>query len=124
MWEKKGQIERRSGWRADTGQFLVEFKSGKWISKTGKGNIRNISEAGLFFITQAEFKKGNPVQIELHLPPQFPGAKPVPLKCKVVRVVDDEDRFGVGCRIEHAGSEALEVIQQLMWWLELKVASE
>ena len=63
---------------------------------------RDISFRGLYFLTEAEYEPGNPIEFVLTLPKQMTRSGDVNIRCfgQVVRVEPDDAKQGVAARIE------------------------
>jgi hypothetical protein len=73
----------------------------------GSGVTRDVSQSGVYFLTDQPFSPGMPVSFILKLDYVFPG-EPVHLRCrgKVVRVEEVGDRVGVAASISDFQSAA------------------
>jgi len=67
-----------------------------------KGQTRDVSFRGLYFLTDARFEPGNEIEFILTLPKEITLAGDVHIRCfgQVVRVEPHNGRSGIAARIE------------------------
>jgi hypothetical protein len=67
-----------------------------------QGQTRDVSFRGLYFLVDADFESGNPIEFVLTLPREITMAGDVHIRCfaQIIRVEPHNGRKGVAARIE------------------------
>ena len=67
-----------------------------------KGQTRDVSYRGLYFLADAKFEVGSEIDFVLTLPPQAPQSTVVHIRChgQIVRVESQDERIGIAAKIE------------------------
>ena len=122
--EQNDEAEKRMAWRVPTGRdCAVQFKKGTWFPFSAMAHAKDISLGGIRFVSEAEFKQGEKLQIQLNLSERFPGIKKIKIGARVVHSenISPKNRGGrflrsTGCRLEFSEEMFQEAIRQFMWW--------
>ena len=94
-------IDRRAS-RRFTMSLPLTVRTNGPDAKERKGETRDVSFRGLYFLADAEFEPGNSIEFILTLPREITLAGDVHIRCaaEVVRVEPSEGRRGVAARID------------------------
>ena len=95
-------IERRASRRFTMALPLTVFSSGPNGTVERRGQTRDVSFRGLYFIIDASFETGSEIEFILTLPKEITQASDVYIRCfgQIVRVEEHNGRRGVAARIE------------------------
>jgi hypothetical protein len=95
------QIDRRASRRFTMSLPLTVRSSGS-DAKERKGETRDVSFRGLFFLVDAEYEPGTSIEFILTLPRKITLAGDVHIRCtaEVVRVEPLDSRRGIAARID------------------------
>ncbi|PYU14710.1 MAG: hypothetical protein DMG29_09000 [Acidobacteria bacterium] len=95
-------IERRASRRFTMALPLTVRSSGPEGAVEQKGQTRDVSFRGLYFLTDGRFEPGSEIEFVLTLPKEITLAGDVYIRCfgQVVRVEPHNGRSGIAARIE------------------------
>jgi hypothetical protein len=96
------EVERRAARRFSMNlPVKVQFSSGDGITER-RGETRDVSFRGLYFMIEASLETGSSIEFVLTLPQQITLAGDVNIRCyaRVLRVEAQNGRRGVAARIE------------------------
>ena len=94
-------IERRAS-RRFTMTLPLTVRSNEPGGSEHKGQTRDVSFRGLYFLSEETFAPGAPIEFILTLPREITMAGDVHIRCfaEIVRVEPNDGRHGVAARIE------------------------
>lgn len=96
------EAERRTSRRFTMSLPLKVRPAGQEGTAEQRGETRDVSFRGLYFLADASFEAGTPIEFVLTLPKEITMAGDVHIRCfgRVVRVDDLNGRRGIAARIE------------------------
>jgi hypothetical protein len=99
---KMESTERRASRRFTMSLPLTIRSQGPAGTVERSAKTRDISFRGLYFVTDAEYEPGNPIEFVLTLPREITQSSDVNIRCfgQVMRVESQESKSGVAARIE------------------------
>ena len=94
--------ERRASRRFIMSLPLTVRSNGPAGTVERSAQTRDISFRGLYFLTEAKYEPGNPIEFVLTLPREITQSGDVNIRCfgQVVRVEVNDSKSGVAARIE------------------------
>lgn len=111
-------LERRQSKRLEPEErFLIEFRKGNASSfRLGEG--KDISRTGVRFATSIPVKKGEPLDITLYFPKQFPNVRNIATTAIVRRVYHPgpTHRYRVACEFQDPQPSVLQAVTNFMEW--------
>ncbi len=107
-------IERRASRRFTMNLPLLVRTAGPNGAVEQRGQTRDVSFRGLYFMIEARLEPGNEIEFILTLPKEITQAGDVHIRCfgQVVRVEEQNGSRGVAARIERDAKAALEELKE------------
>lgn len=112
--------ERRRAPRFSIGETLDVYFWAETDVRYGDGELKDISDGGLRFVSEAELPIGSTLELKIHLPRAFRVKESLSLKAKVVRCykLKGQMRYRIGCQFVDLPAETAAKLQEFLAWMK------